>query len=55
MKKAKWFSEEALHIAEKRRDAKGKGEKERCTHLNGTFQRIVWRGKKPTSVNSAKK
>ena len=33
-KKAKWLSEEALHIAVKRRDAKGKGEKERYTHLN---------------------
>ena len=33
-KKAKWFSEEALQIAEKRREAKGKGEKERYTHLN---------------------
>ena len=37
-KKAKWLSEEALQIAEKRRDAKGKGEKERCTHLNAEFQ-----------------
>ena len=54
-KKAKWLSEEALQIAEKRKDAKGKGEKERHTHLNGAFQRIVWRGKKPTSVTSAKK
>ena len=34
-KKAKWFSEEALQIAEKRREAKGQGEKERCTHLTG--------------------
>ena len=33
-KKAKWLSEEAFQIAEKRREAKGKGEKERCTHLN---------------------
>ena len=45
-KKAKWFSEEALQIAEKRRDAKGKGEKERCTHLNAEFQRIARRDKK---------
>ena len=38
-KKAKWLSEEALEIAEKRREAKGKGEKERYTHLNAEFQR----------------
>ena len=42
-KKAKWLSEEALQIAEKRRDAKGKGEKERYTHLNTEFQRIAKR------------
>ena len=46
MKKAKWLSEEALQIAEKRRDAKGKGEKERYTHLNAEFQRIARRDKK---------
>ena len=40
-KKAKWLSEEALQIAEKRREAKGKGEKERYTHLNTEFQRIA--------------
>ena len=40
-KKAKRLSEEALQIAEKRRDAKGKGEKERYTHLNAKFQRIA--------------
>ena len=40
-KKAKWLSEEALQIAEKRRDVKGKGEKERYTHLNAEFQRIA--------------
>ena len=40
-KKAKWLSEEALQIAEKRREAKGKAEKERYTHLNAEFQRIV--------------
>ena len=45
-KKAKWLSEEALQIAEKRRDAKGKGEKERYTHLNAEFQRIARRDKK---------
>ena len=38
-KKAKWLSEEALQIAEKRRDVKSKGEKERYTHLNAEFQR----------------
>ena len=45
-KKAKWLSEEALQIAEKRRVAKGKGEKERCTHLNAEFQRIARTDKK---------
>ena len=45
-KKAKWLSEEALQIAEKRRDVKGKGEKERYTHLNAEFQRIARREKK---------
>ena len=39
-KKAKWLSEEALQIAEKRRENKGKGEKEKYTHLNVEFQRI---------------
>ena len=50
-KKAKWLSEEALQIAEKRREVKGKGEKERYTHQNAEFQRVVWRDK----VNNAKK
>ena len=45
-KKAKWLSEEALKIAGKRREAKGKGEKERHTHLNAEFQRIARRDKK---------
>ena len=45
-KKAKWLSEEVLQIAEKRREAKGKGEKQRYTHLNAEFQRIVRRDKK---------
>ena len=45
-KKAKWLSEEALHIAEKRKEAKGKGEKERHTNLNTEFQRIARRDKK---------
>ena len=45
-KKAKWLSEEALQTAEKRREVKGKGEKERYTHLNPEFQRIARRDKK---------
>ena len=45
-KKAKWLSVEALQIAEKRREAKGKGEKEIYTHLNAEFQRIARRDKK---------
>ena len=45
-KKAKWLTEEALLIAEKRREAKSKGEKERYTHLNAEFQRIKRRDKK---------
>ena len=45
-KKAKWLSEEALQIAKRRREAKGKGEKERYTHLNAEFQRIARRDKK---------
>ena len=45
-KKIIWLSEEALQIAEKRREAKGKGEKERYTHLNAEFQRIARRDKK---------
>jgi len=45
-KKAKWLSEEALQIAEKRKDVKSKGEKERYTHLNAEFQRIARRDKK---------
>ena len=45
-KKAKWLSGEALQIAGKRREAKGRGEKERYTHLNAEFQRIVRRDKK---------
>ena len=45
-KKAKQLSEEALQIAEKRREAKGKGEKERYTHLNVEFQRVARRDKK---------
>ena len=45
-KKAKWLSEEALQIAEKRREVKGKGEKEGYTHLNAEFQRIARRDRK---------
>ena len=54
-KKAKWLSEEALQIAEKRREVRGKGEKERYTHLNAEFQRIQGEIRKPSSVISAKK
>ena len=53
-KKAKWLSEEALQIAEKRRGAKGKGEKERYIHLNAEFQRIVRRDKKAFLSNQCK-
>ena len=45
-KKAKWLSDEALQIVEKTREAKGKGEKERYTHLNAEFQTIARRDKK---------
>ena len=45
-KKAKWLCEEALQIAEKRREPQRKGEKERYTHLNAKFQRIARRGRK---------
>ena len=46
MQKAKWLSEAALHIAVKRKEVKGKGEKERYTHVNAEFQRIERRDKK---------
>ena len=49
------MSEEALQIAEKRREVQGKGEKERYTHLNAEFQRITRRNKKLSSVINAKK
>ena len=55
MQKAKWFSEEGLQIDVKRREVKGKGEKERYTHLNAEFQRIARRDKKPSSMINAKK
>ena len=48
-KQAKWFSEEGLQIAVNRREAKGKGEKEKYTHLNAKFQRIARRDKKAFS------
>ena len=54
-KKAKWPSEEALQIAVKRREMKGRGEKERYSHLNAEFQRIARSDKKPSSVINAKK
>ena len=54
MQKAKWFSEEALQIAEKRREAKGKGEKERYTYLNAEVQRIASRDKKAFLSNQCK-
>ena len=54
-KKAKWLSEEALQNAEKRREAKGKGEKERYTRLNADFQIIARRNKEVSSVISAEK
>ena len=53
-KKAKWLFEEALEMAEKRREAKGKGEKERYTHLNAEFQRIARREKKAFLSNQCK-
>ena len=53
-KKAKWLSAEALQIAVKRREVKGKEEKERYTHLNAEFQRRARRDK-PSSVMNAKK
>ena len=53
-KKAKWLSEEALQITEKIREAKGKGEKERYTHLNAEFQRIARRDKKALPSDQCK-
>ena len=53
-KKAKWLSGEALQIAVKRREAKSKGEKERYTHLNAQFQRIVRRDKKAFLTDQCK-
>ena len=52
--KAKWLSEEALQIAEKRREAKGKGENERYTYLNTEFRRIARRDKTALGNNAKK-
>ena len=54
-KREKWLSEEALQVAEKRREAKGKGDTERYTHLNAEFQRIARRDKKIFFSDHAKK
>ena len=54
-KKAKWLFEDASQIAEKRRQMKGKGKKERYTHMNVKFQRIAGEIRKPSSVINAKK
>ena len=54
-KKAKWLSEEALYIAEERRDVKGRGERERYTQQNAEFQRITRIDEKTSSTNKSKK
>ena len=54
-KKTKWLSNEALQIAEKRREAKGKGERERCFQLNSEFQRKQGEIRRPLSMNNANK
>ena len=54
MQKTKWLSEEALQIAEKRREPKGKGEKERYIHPNAKFQRRAKRDKKALLSNQCK-
>ena len=53
-KKAKWLPEEALPKAEERREAKGKGEKERYSHLEAEFQRIARRDKKALAISAKK-
>ena len=53
-KKGKWLSEEVLQIAEEIKEVKGKGEKERCTHLNAEFQRTARRDKKAFLSNQSK-
>ena len=55
MQKGKWLSEEDLQIAEKRWEAKSKGEKQRYTHLNAEFQRIARRDKQPFLSDQCKK
>ena len=55
MQKVKWLSEEALQIAEERREPKGKGEKEKYTHLNAEFQKIARKDKKAFFSNQCKK
>ena len=55
MQNDKWLSEEALQIAVNRREVKGKGEKERYTHLNAEFQRIARRDKKAFLSDHCKK
>ena len=54
-KKAKWLSQEDFQIAVKRREAKSKGENERCKHLNGELQRIARRNKKTFLSDQCKK
>ena len=54
-RRTKWLSEEALQVAEKRREAKGKGERERYIHLNAEFQRIARIDKKAFLMINAKK
>ena len=54
MQKTKWLSEEALQVAVKRREVKGKGEKQRYKHLNVEFQRITRRGKRAFLSNQCK-
>ena len=54
MQKGKWLSEEALQIPEKRKDAKGKGEKDVYAHLNEEFQRIARRDKKAFLTDQCK-
>ena len=54
MQKGKWLSEKALQIAEKRREVKGKGKKERYTHLNAEFQRTARRDKKASLSDQCK-
>ena len=52
-KKANWLSEEALQIAEEKREAKSKEERERCTQINAEFQRIARRTRRPSSMSNA--